>query len=158
MKMAVSAIFCRKGIDDGPPSILETPTPSQPAKRKRNEQTEPTARPALQQTGRTQQAPLINRPTGLQTLTHAQADNDATTALNSIWNEIQQRQDAKRAVLSLVARSLDSIVASCQNDLKETAKEVTGLFSTFLTSMIWLTVVTHERGGSIAYRITYTIM
>ena len=111
-------------IDSGPSIILEMPTES-------------IAITTLQQTGRIQQAPLINRPTGLETSIHAQADNDATTALKSIWNEVQRRQDAKRAMLSLVTRSLDNIVASCRNDLKETAKEVTGLFSTFLTSVVW---------------------
>ncbi|KAK2684258.1 hypothetical protein QWA68_016969 [Fusarium oxysporum] len=49
-------------IDSGPPTILETPTPSQPAKRKRNAQTEPIAKPALQEAGRPKQASQIRYP------------------------------------------------------------------------------------------------
>ena len=126
-------------IDSGPPTTLEPPTPSQPAKRRRNEQTEPVEWPALQQTGRPQRTPQINRPTGLELSTHAQAQDHgcATAALDTIWSEVQRKQDAKRAVLSMVARSLDSIVASCRNDLKTTAREITELFSTFLTTAVW---------------------
>lgn len=49
-------------IDSGPPNTLETPTPSQAAKRKRNVQTEPVAKPALQEVGRSQQASQIRNP------------------------------------------------------------------------------------------------
>ncbi|KAM5350149.1 hypothetical protein ACJ41O_006654 [Fusarium nematophilum] len=121
-------------IDSGPPTTLETPTPSQPAKRKRNVQTEPITQPALQNAGRPQQASQINYSTGLGSSIHSRPDSSATAALDSILNEVQRRQDAKRKVLTLVARSLDSIVASCQHELKDIAKEITGHFSTYLTA------------------------
>jgi len=90
--------------------------------------------------GKASAGPQMNRPTGLEGSTHAQAQaahSGATAALDAIWSEIQRKQDAKRAVLSMIARSLDSIVASCRNDLKTTAREVTELFSTFLTTAVW---------------------
>ncbi|KAK2684319.1 hypothetical protein QWA68_016844 [Fusarium oxysporum] len=121
-------------IDSGPPTILETPTPSQPAKRKRNAHTEPIAKPALQEAGRPQQGSQIRYPTGLGSSIHSRPDNSAIAALDSILNEVQRRQEVKRQVLTLVARSLDSIVASCQNDLKDTAKEITEHFSNYLTT------------------------
>ena len=68
--------------------------------------------PVLQQAGRFQQTSEINRFIKLESSIYAWADNLTTTAFNSILNEVQRRQDTKRKVLTLIARSLDNIVVS----------------------------------------------
>jgi hypothetical protein len=112
-------------IDSGPPTTLETPTSSQAAKRKRNVQTEPIAKPALQEAGRSQQASQIRYPTGLGSSIRSRSDNSAITALNSILNEVQRQQEARRNVLTLVARSLDSIVSQINSVIMASTTELT---------------------------------
>ena len=48
-------------------------------------------------------------PTGLEISVHAHADDGATAALNSSGTKVQRKQDAKRAVLTPVVRSLNKL-------------------------------------------------
>ncbi|KAM5342923.1 hypothetical protein ACJ41O_013889 [Fusarium nematophilum] len=130
-------------IDRSPSTTFESPTPSQPSKRKRNMQTQPVAWPRLQTPGRSQAAPT-NHPTGMQTSMHA--TDTATAALGSIFAEHQRLQNIKQQVLTLIARSLDNVVSSCAGEQKVVAKEITTHFSNFLSEKIFSTEATTPQG------------
>lgn len=120
-------------IDRGPPTTFGSPTPTQPAKRKRDEQVQPVAWPALLPTGRPTQTPS-GGPTGLQASTHARPDQTAAAALDDVLAEVQRRDAVTRKIFNLVARSLDNIAAACINEEKPVAREITRQFTAFLTT------------------------
>ncbi|KXH25091.1 hypothetical protein CSAL01_13023, partial [Colletotrichum salicis] len=61
---------------------------------------------------------------------------DRTSSIAKSAKHGKRREDTKRRVLTLVARSLDNIVASCTGKLKGTAKQITTLFSSFLSERV----------------------
>ncbi len=58
----------------------------------------------------------------------------AVAALEGILAEVQRRDAITRKVFNLIARSLDSIAAACNEEEKPVAQEITSLFTTFLST------------------------
>ena len=110
-------------IDSGPPTTFGSPTPTQPAKRKRNEETQPIVWPTLRSTGRPPQTPL-GSPIGLHSSAYAHPRPTAVAALDGILAEVQRRDAITQKVFNLVARSLDSIAAACNDEEKPVAREL----------------------------------
>lgn len=121
-------------IDSGPPTTFGSPTPTQPAKRKRDEQTQPIAWPALPSSGRPLQAPAT--PTGPRASFHDQPTPTAAAVLGEILTEVQRREASIHKILGLVAHSLDNITATCSGEERPIAKEITDHFASFLTTKL----------------------
>lgn len=75
----------------------------------------------------------------MQASAHNQPDKStATGSLLAILAEMQRKQNARQEVLEDVARSLDSVVASCGDDDKKSfAREITKHFSTYLNTALF---------------------
>ncbi len=57
-----------------------------------------------------------------------QVGGTATEALRAAMTEVRRRQEERKTVLEMVARSLDNVVTACQGGQKAVAEEITKHF------------------------------